>query len=158
MTLWGKLGSALAVLIAAVLAGYHYGAKDVQVQWDKEKSKTALATAQQETAQAKVTTRVVTQYVDRVKVVHERGEKITKEVPIYVPSATTCDLPGGFRVLHDAAAQGVLPDASRIADAATVPAQDAAAVIVENYNAYHALAEQLMALQDWVKKQQEQAQ
>lgn len=103
--------------------------------------------------QAKVTERVVTKYVDRVRVIRERGATIVKEVPIYVPS-DAAPLPGGFRLLHDAAAAGAVPDPAGIPDAAGVPAQDAAAVVAENYGTYHETAARLTALQDWVRQQQ----
>ena len=102
---------------------------------------------------AKATERVVTQYVDRVQVVAGRTKTIIKEVPIYVP-ADSPSLPPGFRVLHDAAATGELPDPARIADAAPVPAQDAAETIVSNYGTCAETAEQVIALQDWIRAQQ----
>ena len=60
---------------------------------------------------AQGTTRVVTEYVDRVQVVRERGDTITKEVPVYVtPTAdAACAVPAGFVHIHDAAAAGIAP-------------------------------------------------
>ena len=124
-----------------------------QEQADTARERAYKAAAELAKAQAKVTERVVTKYVDRVKVVAGRTRTIIKEVPIYVP-ATTPDLPAGFRVLHDSAAQGVIPDPARIADAAPVPAQDAAETVVENYGTCHETAEQVIALQDWIRAQQ----
>lgn len=85
----------------------------------------------------------------------ERGATITKtitqKVPYYVPS-DTADLPGGFRLLHDAAALATDPaPASAIADAAPVPAQDAAATVVENYGIAHRNAITVEAWQEWWK-------
>lgn len=87
-----------------------------------------------------------------LRTVHVAGETIIKEVPVYVPSDTP-DLPGGFRVHHDAAAIGELPDPARVADAPAVPAQDVAATLAENYLVCRATAEQLTALQEWVRRQ-----
>lgn len=78
---------------------------------------------------------------------------IIKEVPTYV-SINDCPMSPGFRVFHDAAANGVLPDPSRIPDAALVPAQDVANTVAENYQTCHATAARLTGLQDWVKAQQ----
>lgn len=103
--------------------------------------------------QAAITTKVVTKYIDRVRILRERGTTIVKEVPVYVPS-DACPLPGGFRVLHDAAAQGAAADPARVADAAPVPAQDAAATVADNYTTCHETAERLSALQDWVRRQE----
>ena len=81
-------------------------------------------------------------------------QTIIKEVPVYV-KATDCPMPGGFRVLHDAAADGQLPDAARIPDAATVPAQDVAATVADNYGTCQQTATRLSGLQEWVRAQAE---
>ena len=80
-------------------------------------------------------------------------ETITKEIPVYV-KADACPLPGGFRVLHDAAASSEIPDPARIPDAATVPAQVATETLVANYGNCHAIAARLTGLQEWVRAQQ----
>lgn len=125
-----------------------------------EKATAAAAQAKAELAlkeaQGKVTVRVEAHYVDRVQVVRGRTQTIVKEVPIYVPSDTPA-LPGGFRVLHDAAAAGELPDPTRIADAAPVEAQSATETIAENYGVCHENAERLTSLQEWVREQQKLA-
>jgi hypothetical protein len=153
---WKLLGI-LAVLAVCTIGGCRYGESTVTAKWDAERAEVANAAQQRAAKQATVTTEVVTQYVDRVQVVKERGKEIIKEVPIYVSSAVTCDLPGGFRVLHDAAAKGELPDPAGVADAPAASVETAAATVVENYATYHEVAEQLKALQSWVN-QQEQAQ
>ena len=103
-----------------------------------------------------VAIQVVTQYVDRLRTVRIAGETLVKEVPVYVP-LDTAPLPGGWRLLHDAAARAELPDPAASADAAPVPAQDAAATVAGNYLACHEQAEQLTALQDWATRQIEAA-
>lgn len=143
----------LAMLALAAIS-YYLGKSHVQAQWDAERAKIAVATAHKEAAQAETTTRVVTQYVDRIQTVRERGKTIVEKVPAYVPSdSATCDLPGGFRLLHDAAARGEIPDPAGDADAASVPAQTAAATVAENYATAHEITEQLGALQRWVREQ-----
>ena len=101
----------------------------------------------------KASEHVVTKYVDRLQVVAGRTETIIKEVPVYVP-ASDPDLSGGWRLLHDSAALGTIPDPAGIADAAPVPAQDAASTVIDNYGTCHANAEQVTALQDWIRAQQ----
>jgi hypothetical protein len=81
---------------------------------------------------AVVTERIVNRVEYRTRTIRERGATIVKEVPIYVPD-DSCALPGGFRVLHDAAAAGVLPDPARIPLAAPVPAQVVAGTVAGNY-------------------------
>jgi hypothetical protein len=105
-----------------------------------------------QTVRGAVTTKIETKYV---KVLVHDGvvtETIVKEVPVYVP-ASTPDLPGGFRVLHDASAAGVIPDPAAIADAAPVPVADAAKTIAQNYGSCRQVIHQLEGLQEWVREQ-----
>lgn len=128
-------------------------AGELQAEKAKAVAAQVVAAAKLAEAQANVTVRVVTKYVDRVQVIRGRTQTIVKEVPVYVPSDAPA-LPGGFRVLHDAAALGVIPDPARIADAAPVAAQDVAATVADNYGTCQANAEQVSALQDWIRQQQ----
>lgn len=82
----------------------------------------------------RVKEKVVVEYVDRVVKVYQAGATITKEVPIHVSKAAdnACVVPGGFVRVHDAGA----------------------ASVVDNYSQCHANAEQLRALQQWVRESQ----
>ena len=81
-------------------------------------------------------------------------ETIIKEVPTYV-KATDCPMPGGFRVLHDAAADGTLPDPAAIADAAPAAAADVATTVAINYGTCREIAQRLTDWQGWVRAQQD---
>ena len=147
---------AMLVLAVAVFAtGWVKGASQVQARWDAATGTQAVAVVTVKQRQAEATVQVVTQYVDRVHTVREVGQTIIKEVPVYVPADSPA-LPGGFRLLHDAAARGELPDATGAADAPAVPAQDLAATLAANYLACRENAEQLTALQGWIKLQSSQ--
>lgn len=107
---------------------------------------------------AQGTTRVVTEYVDRVQVVRERGETITKEIPVYVtPTAdAACAVPAGFVHIHDAAAAGIAPTGTAgdpDAPAAGVTLSAVTETIAANYGQYHAAAEQVTALRHLVIQQ-----
>lgn len=144
---------ALAALAVALFgAGWLKGAASVQSDWDDANAKQAKKTAETVVKQAEATVEVVTKYVDRVKVVREKGETITKEVSVYVP-VDSCPLSGGFRLLHDAAATNTLPETARIPDAPPVGAQDLATTVSGNYLACHEIREQLISLQAWVSEQ-----
>lgn len=102
---------------------------------------------------AEGTTRVVTEYVDRVQVVHERGATIVKEVPIYVTANAdaACAVPAGFVQLHDTAASGngtAGPAGDPDAPAAGVTLSAVAETVASNYATCHATAEQVVALQE----------
>lgn len=158
--LWIKLG-ALALLIALVwwqIAAYgsrRYGAGEaaVQAKWDESVRRGEKELARLKAAAGKITIQKETVYVDRIKVIREKGDAIVRAVPVFVP-AGAAELPGGFRLLHDAAASGVaIPAAAGIADAAPVDAQAAAFTVLGNYAEYHVVAERLISLQDWVLAQ-----
>lgn len=134
-------------------ARYAAGQAEVQARWDKSVERGRKEVERLRTAAAKVTVRTEIQYIDRVKVVKEKGDAIVREIPVFVPAGSG-GLGGGFRLLHDAAAEGgPVPDAAGIADAAPVPAQDVAATVLVNYAGAHETAERLIALQDWVYEQ-----
>jgi len=99
--------------------------------------------------------RIVTQYVDRVQIVREKGQTIVRKVPLYVPASAdaACIVPAGFVRLHDAAATSAMPDAPGAADAQAsgVALSTVASTVTDNYTTCHATAEQLTALQDWVR-------
>jgi hypothetical protein len=89
----------------------------------------------------------------------ERIRTITKEVlhevPVYLPAADAAVLlPPGWRVLHDAAAQGSQAASAASAtggpDAAPITAEAAAVTVVENYGTCLDTADRLAKLQDYV--------
>ncbi len=102
--------------------------------------------------QAVVSDKTVTKYVDRVQIVQGKSRAIIKEVKVYVKD-DTCTLSGGFRLLHDSAANNELPDPARIADAETVDAETVAQTVLENYEACNVNSETLSSLQQWVREQ-----
>jgi hypothetical protein len=148
---------ALAVLgIALVGFGWLKGANHVQAQRDAATAAHQQARARVQIRQAETTVQVVTQYVDRIQVVREKGDTLIQEVPVYVPvqADAACTVHRGFVSLHDAAAAGELPEPARDADA---PAEGltlsaVTATVVTNYQTCHENAEQLKALQDWIRQ------
>lgn len=148
--------STLAVLAWAYVAGYASGR-------DSEKSKARDAEVVSlrevfEQGQAVGTVRdvVVTEYVDRDRVIYKTGKTITKEVPVYVTPAAdaSCTLTRGFVRLHDGAAVNVLPGPAEPADAepAGVALSAATETITDNYTTCHGIRNQLIGLQDWQRK------
>ena len=144
--------AALAVALTGL--GWVKGAGHVQSQWDAAVHQQTLQIAAVRQRQAEATVQVVTRYVDRVRVVREKGDTIIKEVPIYVPvqADAACTINRGFVRLHDAAAAGELPEPARDADAASagIALSAVAGTVAANYQTCHENAEQLRALQAWV--------
>jgi len=151
---WPYRMLALAALAVALLGlGWIKGASHVQAQWDATIQRQALQTAVVKTRQAEATAKVVTEYVDRIQTVREKGGTLIKEVPVYVPvqADTACRINRGFVRLHDAAAANELPEAASDADAAAadLALSTVAATVADNYRICHENAEQLKALQQW---------
>jgi hypothetical protein len=146
----------LAVLLLGAWHGqarYAAGQADVQAKWDAavERGKAEVARLEREAGQ--VTVRVETRVVERIKTLREKSHDRLAAVPTLVP-AGSCELPGGWRVLHDSAASdGPVPAAAGAAVAAGVPAEAAAATVVGNYAACHETAARLTGLQAWVSEQ-----
>ena len=146
---------ALAAFGVALLGfGWIKGAEHVQAKWDADVQQETLHAATVRQKQAETTVKVVTEYVDRVRVVREKGDTIIKEVPVYVPvqADAACTINRGFVRLHDAAAAGELPEPARDADAAPadVALSAVAGTVAANYQTCHENAEQLRALQVWI--------
>ena len=150
---WPHIVGMLAVLL--ILVGT-YRAGVVH-----ERDRQALAAAQQRELRLRVEERLRAE-TDRLAADLEaaRAQRqvvtriITKEVPRYVrePAPACADAglhSGGFRVLHDAAAAGVVPDPARVADAPAVGAAAAAGTITDNYAACLDWRAQVIGWQQW---------
>ena len=147
---------ALAILVAAATGwGWVKGAASVQAEWDAERAAQTMTILRVKVKQAEVTEHIVTQYIDRVRVVREQADAVIREVPVYVPQSCDADgrLPAGWRVLHDAAASGRVTDPATVAHAQPVAPDTAAATVARNYGTCRETAEQLTALQQWVREQ-----
>ena len=135
ITPWPYRLLALALIAAALIGfGWIKGAEHVQAKWN--------AAVQQQTLQAAA--------------IREKGDTIIKEVPVYVPvqADAACSINRGFVRLHDAAAAGELPEPARDTDAAAagIALSAVAGTVAANYQSCHENAEQLRALQAWVRE------
>lgn len=162
--------SVRAYIVAGVLAALLavFATQQARIGMAVRKAQAALEDAEQSKARANLlaaeldfsylTGRVLTEYVDRVTVIRERGQTIVREVPTYVTPAadTRCTVPAGFVSLHNAAAQGAVPDpaaaGSADAPAAGVALSTVASTVAANYTTCHANAQQLISLQQWVSQ------
>jgi cell division protein FtsL len=147
--------AALLIAALAVIGWQRHHAADLTSRLADAQAKQLAA--QFEASAARIDVKVITQYVDRVRVIHDTSQTLQREIPTYVTPATdrAFPLPVGFVRLHDAAASGLstLP-AAGLADATAsdVAASQAADVIVTNYGLCHETTAQLSALQDWIRE------
>jgi hypothetical protein len=160
---WPYRVAALLVLAVALVGfGWVKGAANVQGEWDAANAKQAERVSAIKKRQAEATVKVVTRYIDRIQVVRDTGDAITKEVPFYVTTQddAACQLTRGFVRLHDAAAAGRVPGAAGVADAAPagIALSSAAATVADNYERCRENASQLNSLQEWIRAQAEASQ
>jgi hypothetical protein len=145
--------AAVAVLAWVYVAGYASGKSSEQDKAKTAEVKQLREAFEQGQALGTVRDVVVTQYVDRDRVIYKTGKTITKEVPVYVTPAAdaACALTRGFVRLHDSAAANVLPGPARATDAepARVALSAATEVIADNYTTCNAIRNQLIGLQEW---------
>jgi len=154
----------LLMLLLLVAVGGYVALQSHRVRSAEEAAATAQADARRlrsELQEARMSERVVTRYVDRVRVVRERGATITKEIPIYVTARADarCDVPAGFVRVHDAAAANLPlrePAGDLDAPAPGVTLSAVADTVAGNYATCHEIREQVIGLQDYVSGLQEE--
>jgi hypothetical protein len=144
-----KYGSIATLLFSVYMVGGIANEESWQKKVLEQKAEIALLKQKE----AEVTTKVVTKYIDKLTVVKETNNAISKYVTTEADGK--CQLPNSFSVLHDAAAKNELPDPTGAVDAraSEVKLSEATTTIIENYGICNQNSEQLKALQDWVSQQ-----
>ena len=129
-----------------------------EAEWKLKVKEAEAKVAQKETQAVEATVKVVTKYVKTVETIKEKGDVIIKEIPMYITKVddSMCAVPNGFVLLHDSASRNEVSDSTGVpnASASDVKISEVAGTVIENYTTYYQLAEQLKALQDWIKQQQ----
>lgn len=145
---------AVVALIAAVFAfGWLKGAQHGERRLEKAQIAAEREATRLANKRVVVTTRIERKYLPQLTRERVVTETIIKEVDRYVP-VSDCPLSLGFRVFHDAAASGEVPDPARITDGAAVTAKEAASTVAENYGACREDQLRLKGLQEWIREQQ----
>lgn len=144
---------ALAGLVLAIFGfGFLKGAQHEERANDARQLAAERATVHRTGQRVAASAKVDAKYQPVITKIQTVTKETIRYVPQFVPVGT-CDLPGGFRVFHDAAAEGVVPDPARVPDASPVAPQDAAGTVAENYGACRENAARLEGLQEWVREQ-----
>jgi hypothetical protein len=145
--------------VGLVWYGDVHGARRVRNEWQTSITAQAVADAQRIHASDVVTTQVITQYIDRYNVVLTQGATITREVThVITPEVDRRYLvPTGLVRVLNASASGEDLDANAAGisndTAASIAMSDVAISISNNYTNCRANAEQLEALQEWLREQ-----
>lgn len=129
----GLVVGLILVFIGGVMKGRH----DVKRDWDEAVYKQQAAIGKAAEKSAEVTTKVVTEYVDRIQRVEVRVPVVRERVVRLCDAATRPVLPGGT--------QG--PDGAAASDASDRRADELAADLI----ACKRIKEKLISLQEWKK-------
>jgi hypothetical protein len=154
---WGMLMRTIGTILL-IGSVYLYGGYGTEMKWRAEAAKLKADMDRKVAEGQKETTKIVTKYVTKTKVIKEKGDVIIKEVPKFITkdADANCVIPKSFVLLHDSAAKNEVPDASKGVDGTTsgTKLSTIGETITINYNNYHQLSERLKALQDWVSSQE----
>lgn len=151
MWAWLLLGF---IVGGGVFSQYRYiaGKQAVQAEWDAAVERGHAEIARLKAEAGKITVRVETRIVEREKIIREKADVIYRDRKIFVP-ADSGELPGGFRVFHDAAAANAIPDSAAIADAPPVAVTAVADTIAINYERCNLAYERVAGWEAWAFEQ-----
>lgn len=143
----------VAILVGAYSKGYDKAEDKYLAEIAEFNAQKIILEARLQTALSEVKVEVVTEYVDRVKVVKEK-EYVYRDKIVTVPSK--CELSDGWVRLHDASARSSDAGTTDFTDETPSGIRDTEALgtVIENYSICHQNAEQLKALQEWVRSAQ----
>ena len=152
----------IQVLSVFLLVGgaFFIGGITNETRWQLKVKEMEAVVAKQELAAEKITTEVITKYVDKIKIVEGKTREIIKKVPVYITkeSDDKCTINNGFVSLHNSSAsQTKVPNSSRDVNegASNVKLSEVAIIVSKNYGTYYQVVEQLKSLQEWIIKQKD---
>ena len=101
-----------------------------------------------------ITNQVEIKYVFRDKIIKEKGDEIIKYVN--TKNDSDCNLHNSTIELLNSAAKNNLPDPTRATNETSAGVNFSAveAIVIENYNKYHSVKNELGLLQEWALEQQ----
>lgn len=153
MALYVILSSALS------LGSFSIGLSVNESNWQLKVKDMQVQIAELESKANEVTTKIVTQYVDKVRIVEGKTHVLIKKVPEYITkeSDSKCSINVGSIELLNAAAENKVPESTGTPHEEPTDVKLSAVVenVTGNYGTYYQVVEQLKALQDWIRNQKE---
>ena len=151
------LTPALMRLVGIVLMGlsiFFLGISFSDTQFKKELDKKNQEIIKINEAAKDITNQVEIKYVYRDKIIKEKGDEIIKYVN--TKNDSDCNLHNSTIELLNSAAKNNLPDPTRATNetSAGVNLSTVETVVIENYNKYHSVKNELGLLQEWALEQQ----
>jgi len=136
---------------------YKLGATHVQTQWDAHTAHLEAAFAAERARLTALTSKIQIEYRDKIVEIKTVGETIIEQVPVYITKEddAKCTINTGFVELHNAAAEGRMPNPGgptvSNGGPSGVPLSAVGRTVVGNYNNCHVIRQQLSSLQAWVR-------
>lgn len=145
-----KLLAIVAAFIGVFAFGYMKGSANAETELAKFSAKASAQVAELEKKNSKISTKVITEYVDRVNTIKEKEYVYRDIVKNDVPNQFTVS--NGWVHTHDASATSGDADSTRASDASSSGIEDTAALlgIIKNYSICQSNAIQLTELQRWI--------
>lgn len=161
LKLLGALGGwqgYVAVALACLLAGSLGTWRVMSWREQAQITQAAIKTVEVIKWRDKISDAVATKFEPvKTKIIHDTITRLI-EVPSHVTpkSDALCPIPLGFVRVFNASTHGPVPDAASGTDdtASNVELSDVAKATVQNNGEYDTIAAQLIALQDWIHRQQ----
>lgn len=147
-----KLAAIAFIIFGAFVFGYMKGNARADVEITRAAAEAQAKIAELEKKNSEISSRVVTEYVDRWNTVKEREYVYRDLAGNSVPSQH--DMSTGWIYLHDQSAkqEDAIPEQARVVSPSGVMDNQALAVIVSNYAKCTQNANQLTALQQWINQ------
>lgn len=152
-----KLGIQLLGIVLILFFTFYSGKYSENLVWKKKEAEQNVQIALLEATSNTTTTKVITEFVDKIVYVNKVKEKVVY-VPNYVKTKTdpTCNILNYSVRVHNSAAKNEIPESTRIADEepSGIRFSTYSETVNGNYTKCNEVREQLTALQKWVIEQQ----
>lgn len=154
-----KVGLQVLSAFLLVAGTFFVGGISNEADWQLKVKQMEAEIIRKELEAEKITSEVVTKYVERIKIVEGKTHEIIKKVPVYITkeSDDKCTINNGFVLLHDHASKNEVPDSSNGTneESSNVKLSAVAETVSQNYGTYYQISEQLKSLQEWITKQKD---
>ena len=145
-----KLLAGVALILGVFVFGYMKGSAYAEAELARFSAKKSEQIAELEKKNSEISTKVVTEYVDRTNTIREKEYVYRDVIKNNVPNQFI--MSNGWVHTHDASASSSDADATRASDASPSGIEDTTALlaIIRNYAICQSNAVQLIELQRWI--------
>ena len=126
--------------------------------WEAKVKELEIKVAAAEAKAAQVNVKIITKYVDKVRIVKETTDENVKFIEKYITKHDNdITFPKSYIMLHDSASQNEISGSTGTVDEtpSEVKASELITTVVENYGTCNELRETVIAWQEWYKAQKE---